>query len=202
MPSAVRERIFEPFFTTKELGKGTGLGLSTVYGIVRQSGGNIWVYSEPGQGTTFKVYLPQVVETPAAEPLLPLDFGSLPKGNETILLVEDDEAVRDLTAQVLRGQGYRVIEATNGDIALSIMREKDPPEVQLLLTDVIMPRMGGKELAEHIRRLRPDIKVIFASGYTEEAITRHGVIAPGSYLLQKPFSLKTLTEKVREVMDQ
>ena len=199
MTPEVSERIFEPFYTTKESGKGTGLGLSVVYGIVKQSGGNIWVYSEPGQGTTFKIYLPRVdEETTALSPQNKAD--SLPKGGETVLLVEDEPSVRRLAARVIRDQGYTLLEAANGEEALNVAQEYDGP-IHLLLTDVIMPQMGGKELAEKLKTVRSKMKALFISGYTDEAIVRHGVLKPGTNFLQKPFSPTTLAQKVREVLD-
>jgi PAS domain S-box-containing protein len=201
MPPEVKDRIFEPFFTTKGKGKGTGLGLSTVYGIVKQSGGNIWVYSEPGKGTTFKIYLPRVEEEVDALPRRD-EPSDLPKGNETILLVEDDSSVRDLAVRFLRGQGYTILEATNGNEAIRIARKSKKEKVHLLLTDMVMPQMGGKELVERFRSIHPEIKVLFISGYTDFAITHHGLSEPNTALLQKPFSLTSLAKKVREVLDK
>jgi CheY-like chemotaxis protein len=201
MTPEVKERIFEPFFTTKEKGKGTGLGLSTVYGIVKQSGGYVWVYSEPGQGTTFKIYLPRVEEEADALHRR-VDVGDLQRGKETVLLVEDEAPVRGLAVRVLRNQGYRVLEAANGQEALSVAREHAGEKIHLLLTDVVMPQMGGTELADRLKALRPEIKVVFTSGYTDEAIVRHGVLEPGTDFLQKPFSPASLAQKVREVLDK
>lgn len=201
MSRGVKEKIFEPFFTTKEKGKGTGLGLSTVYGIVKQSGGNIWVYSEPGHGTTFKIYLPRVEEE--LDALSSRDeTDSLPRGNETILLVEDEPLVRDLAHRFLTEHGYTILEAADGEEALRAAQEHAGKRIHLLLTDVVMPQMGGKELADRLRRLRPSIKVLYTSGYTDEAIVHHGVLDPGTHFLQKPFSPKTLLHKVREVLDR
>jgi len=201
MSPEVKEHIFEPFFTTKEKGKGTGLGLSTVYGIVKQNKGHIWFDSESGKGTTFRIYLPKVEEE--------VDFlhqrdeiGSLPKGNETVLLVEDELPVRNLVAHVLRDQGYRVLVATNGEEALSTAQEYGADRIHLLLTDVVMPQMGGKELADQLKTLKPNIKVLFISGYTDNAIVHHGVLNPGTNFLQKPFSPDALVRKVREVLDR
>ena len=194
MSKDVKEKIFEPFFTTKEKGKGTGLGLSTVYGIVKQSGGIIWVYSEPGHGTTFKIYLPRVEE--ALDAVNGRDgTDSLPGGSETVLLVEDEPLVRDLARRLLSQQGYTILEAADGGEALRIAQEYAGKKIHLLLTDVVMPRMGGKELAEQIKPLRPDIKVLYTSGYTDDAIVHHGVLDPGTHFLQKPFSLKTLSAR-------
>jgi PAS domain S-box-containing protein len=201
MSQEVREKVFEPFFTTKDKGKGTGLGLSTVYGIVKQSGGNIWVYSEPGHGTTFKIYLPKVEEE--LDTLHGRDETEFsPRGSETVLLVEDEQEVRLLAHRLLSQQGYRVLEATNGEEALYVAHEQGGEEIHLLLTDVVMPQMGGKELADQLKILRPDIKVLYTSGYTDDAIVHHGVLEPGIHFLQKPFSLKTLSHKVREVLDR
>jgi CheY-like chemotaxis protein len=197
----IKEKVFEPFFTTKDKGKGTGLGLSTVYGIVKQSGGNIWVYSEPGHGTTFKIYLPRVEEElDSALKREETDF--LPRGNETVLLVEDDPSVRDLAHRLLIGQGYKVLEAANGEEALRVAQENIGEKIHLLLTDVVMPQMGGKELSEKLKQLRPDIGVLYTSGYTDNAIVHHGTLESGTNFLQKPFSPKTLSHKVREVLDQ
>jgi two-component system cell cycle sensor histidine kinase/response regulator CckA len=201
MSQEVREKVFEPFFTTKDKGKGTGLGLSTVYGIVKQSGGNIWVYSEPGHGTTFKIYLPEVEEE--LDRLHGRDETEFsPRGSETVLLVEDEQEVRLLAHRLLSQQGYRVLEATNGEEALYVAQKQSGEKIHLLLTDVVMPRMGGKELADQLKILRPDIKVLYTSGYTDDAIVHHGVLEPGIHFLQKPFSLKTLSHKVREVLDR
>jgi PAS domain S-box-containing protein len=200
MSPEVKEHLFEPFFTTKEKGKGTGLGLSTVYGIVKQSEGDVWVYSEPGQGTTFKIYLPRVEEEASALPHGD-DKDSLPWGRETVLLVEDELSVRGLAVQVLRENGYNLLEAANGIEALRMAQEY-AGEIHLLLTDVVMPQMGGKELADRLKPLRPDIKVLFTSGYTDNAIVHHGVLEPGIDFLQKPFSPVTLAQKVRKVLDK
>ena len=186
---------------TKEEGKGTGLGLSTIYGIVKQSGGNIWVYSEPGRGTTFKIYLPRVEEETDALPVQD-DTDHLPRGNETVLLVEDDPSLRALAARVLRYQGYKVLEATNGHEAIGIAREKFQERIHLLLTDVVMPHMGGRELVKRMKTLHSEIKVLFISGYTDHVITYHTGLKPGTPFLQKPFSPTALAKKVREVLDQ
>jgi len=201
MSPEIKELIFEPFFTTKEEGKGTGLGLSTIYGIVKQSGGNIWVYSEPGRGTTFKIYLPRVEEETGALPVQD-ETDHLPKGNENVLLVEDDPSLRALAARVLRYQGYKVLEATNGHEAIGIAREKFQERIHLLLTDVVMPHMGGRELVKRMKTLHSEIKVLFISGYTDHVITYHTGLKPGTPFLQKPFSPTALAKKVREVLDQ
>lgn len=201
MTKEVKAHLFEPFFTTKEKGKGTGLGLSTCYGIVQQSSGYIWAYSEPGQGTTFKIYLPRVEETPIVQPRREKER-SLPHGNETVLLVEDEPLVRRFAYRVLREQGYTVLEAANGDDALRVVQEFTGEEIHLLFTDVVMPQMGGKELADQLKLLRPNIKVLFTSGYTDNAIVHHGVLNPGFSFLEKPFSPTDLAYKVREVLDR
>jgi PAS domain S-box-containing protein len=201
MPRELKEKVFEPFFTTKEKGKGTGLGLSMVYGIIKQIGGNIWVYSEPGHGTTFKIYLPRVEEQ--LDTFHALDEAdSFPRGDETVLLVEDDPSVRDLALRLLRQQGYTVLEAANGVEALHVAQEHGGEKIHLLLTDVVMPQMGGKELADQLKIFRPDVKVLYTSGYTDDAIVHHGVLEPGTHFLQKPFSLKTLSHKVREILNR
>jgi len=201
IPLKVKEKVFEPFFTTKEKGKGTGLGLSTTYGIVKQSGGNIWVYSEPAHGTTFKIYLPRVEEDlDTLHGRDETDF--LPKGSETVLLVEDEPPVRDLALRLLNQQGYKVLEAGNGEEALRVVQEHIGEKIHLLLTDVVMPQMGGKELADQLKLLRPDVKVLYTSGYTDDAIVHHGVLEPGTHFLQKPFSPVALAQKVREVLDR
>jgi two-component system cell cycle sensor histidine kinase/response regulator CckA len=191
--------IFEPFFTTKEVGKGTGLGLATVFGIIKQSGGNIWVYSEEGHGSTFKIYLPRADE-PVRTTLPPKGEIDMPTGNETVLLVEDDTGVRDLARQVLQRQGYTLLEAKNGEEALELSAQYSGP-IHLLLTDVIMPGMNGKTLADQLAQSHPDLKTLFMSGYTDNTIAHHGVLDPGATFLQKPFSSLTLTHQVRAVLD-
>ncbi|MEK7474542.1 MAG: response regulator [Candidatus Coatesbacteria bacterium] len=199
MDAGTLSHMFEPFFTTKEKGKGTGLGLSTVYGIVKQSGGNIWAYSEPGHGTTFKVYLPLVTEAgePVAAALPPLPARG---GTETILLVEDEQGVRDLAREVLAGLGYRVITGRDGEHALELAGAHADP-IDLLLTDVVMPRMNGRILGERLEILRPGLRILYMSGYTEDAIIQHGLLVSGIAFLEKPFSPTGLAAKVREVLD-
>jgi two-component system cell cycle sensor histidine kinase/response regulator CckA len=190
-------RIFEPFFTTKERGKGTGLGLSTVYGIVKQSGGNIWVYSEPGHGTTFKVYFPRAEKVaPANRPA-----GAAPqaRAGETVLVVEDQPAVRALITSVLESAGYTVLAAADADGALALCRQHDG-DLHLLLTDVVLPGTGGREMARRMLELRPAIKVAFMSGYTDDAIVHHGVLEPGTAFIEKPITADTLLRKVREYL--
>ncbi len=199
MTEEVKAHLFEPFFTTKEKGKGTGLGLATCYGIVKHNGGHIWVYSELGQGTTFKIYFPRVADEPVH--LSPEAAPVLRGGTETILLVEDEASVRELAVHILRQQGYTVLEASNGEEALQLAQQRLPEEIHLLLSDVVMPQMGGRELADKLRELRPDVKVLFTSGYTDDAIIQHGVLKAGLAFLQKPFSPVVLARKVREVLD-
>jgi signal transduction histidine kinase/CheY-like chemotaxis protein len=199
IPHEIQSQIFEPFFTTKEQGKGTGLGLATVYGIVKQSGGYIEVDSEPGQGTTFRVYLPRLDAEPA-----PVDRSARPAaaagGTETILLVEDEEGVRELARDILRASGYTVLEARNGPEALLLCERHQGP-LDMLLTDVVMPRMSGRELAERLAPLRPDLSVLYMSGYTDDAVIRHGVLGAGTAFLQKPFTPAALVLRVRETLD-
>ena len=191
--------IFEPFFTTKEKGKGTGLGLATVYGIVKQSAGSIWVYSEPGQGTTCKIYFPCIEEPmPEAEPARVR--AELAKGSETILVVEDEEGVRSLVCETLKSKGYNVLDARGPSEALTIVEHYVEP-IHMLLTDVVMPQMSGKELAKRLSTVRPGAKVLYMSGYTDDAIVRHGVLEAGTFFLQKPFVPSILLRKVREVLD-
>jgi two-component system, cell cycle sensor histidine kinase and response regulator CckA len=191
--------IFEPFYTTKVAGKGTGLGLATVYGIVKQNGGFVWVYSEPGLGTTFKVYLPRVQSLSSAVRITkPAEHS--PRGCETLLLVEDEVSVRQASRQFLTRSGYNVLEATDGEDALRASREHRGP-IHLMVTDVVMPRMGGPKLAEWLADERPDMKVLFVSGYAENTVLQYGKIDVTTRFLQKPFSLKTLARKVREVLE-
>jgi len=199
MDQRTQARIFDPFFTTKEAGKGTGLGLSTVYGIVKQSGGNIWVYSEVGRGTTFKVYLPRVDEG-AQEYKRSAEIEGAIQGAETVLVAEDEEMVRKLACQILEMSGYRVLEAANGGAALLICERHNEP-IHLLITDVIMPEMGGRELADRLAQLRPEMKVLYMSGYTDNAVVHHGVLNEGANFIEKPFATHALARKVREVLD-
>jgi PAS domain S-box-containing protein len=199
MDEATKARIFEPFFTTKEVGKGTGLGLATVYGIVRQSGGFIWVYSEPGLGTTFKIYLPQVDAVAAGSAARATPTTSH-RGTETVLLVEDAAAVRAVIHEALARQGYTVLDAPNGAEALRIAAGHPGP-IHLLLTDVVMPGLSGRQLSDQLAQIRPETKVLYTSGYTDDAIVRHGVLESGIAYLQKPFSVDGLARKVREVLD-
>lgn len=199
MDDAVRLHIFEPFFTTKEKGRGTGLGLATVYGIVRQAGGHIWLYSEPGQGATFKIYLPRTSD------FIPLEIDSSSAaaplgGSEVVLVVEDEPAVRQLAIQTLKRHGYTVLEATDGEQALRIAQGREH-EISLLITDVVMPQMNGKELADRLQKANPAIFVLYASGYTANTIVHHGVLEPGVAFLSKPFTPVVLARKVREILD-
>ena len=199
MDEATQAHLFEPFFTTKEVGKGTGLGLATVYGIVKQSGGYIWVYSEPGRGTTVKVYLPRV--RGAAEPPLPApELPPLRGGKETVLLVEDAAPVRTLARRSLEARGYRVLDAADGPSALELSA-RHAGEIDVLVTDVVMPGMSGRELAERLAPTRPRMKVLYTSGYTDDAMVRQGVLNAGVAFLQKPFVPDTLARKVRDVLD-
>lgn len=201
MSPEIKERIFDPFFTTKSDGKGTGLGLSTVYSIIKQSGGYIWVYSEPNQGTTFKIFLPRVSED-ADEITCEEAADNFPQGEETILLVEDEDSLRDLTAKVLRDQGYTVLEAANGDEALRLAREFSRQTIHLLVTDLVMPKMGGKELVGQFQLLHPDSRVLFISGYTDGVMIHQASLSPETPFLQKPFSPMEFAKKVREILDQ
>jgi len=223
MTPETKARIFEPFFTTKEKGKGTGLGLSTVYGIVKQSGGYVWVYSELGRGTTFKIYLPRVDAAPDA--MLPAREPATVTGTETILLAEDDDVLRPLAKGLLEKLGYKVLDAADAAAALEAARRYREPihllltdvvmpggsgrelarqlekSLDLLVTDVVMPNMSGRELADELLGVRPNLKVLYVSGYTDDAIVHHGMLEPGLNFLQKPFTPASLARKVREVLD-
>jgi PAS domain S-box-containing protein len=198
MSPEVQARIFEPFYTTKDVGKGTGLGLSTVYGVVKQSGGHLWVYSELGQGTVFKLYFPRLAEAATAShkraPEIPAG------GTETVLLVEDEEAVRQLARRILERKGYRVLESRNGREALA-QATVYGDEIQIILTDVVMPELGGRGLVEQLTEARPNAAVIYMSGYTDDEVLRRGMLEPGSTFIQKPFNPSTLLRMVREALD-
>jgi PAS domain S-box-containing protein len=201
MDEQTRSRVFEPFFTTKGPGKGTGLGLATVYGIVKQSGGDIRLYSECGHGTSFKIYLPRVAEQVTAPAEARSAPTAVPRGDETVLLVEDEPEVRDLAREILEASGYTVLQACDPAEAL-LMAERHAGAIHLLLTDVIMPRQSGRALAERLRPLRPELQVLYMSGYTNEAIARHGVLEPDTVFIQKPFTPAALGRKVRETLDR
>jgi CheY-like chemotaxis protein len=202
IPREIQPKIFDPFFTTKEAGKGTGLGLSTVYGIVKQNMGTIWVYSEPGKGTTFKIYFPRVDVSP--ESTSPVEWASeemeTRRGCETLLVAEDDNLVRDLIRTILSGTGYTVLEARDGMEAWEIARRHKGP-IHMLVTDVVMPRMGGRELANLFANQRTGAKVLFLSGYTDDAIVRHGVLEAGVEFLQKPFRPGELVQRIRTILN-
>jgi CheY-like chemotaxis protein len=198
MDATTRARVFEPFFTTKEKGKGTGLGLSMVYGVVKQSGGYIDLTSEPGAGATFKIYLPKV-----DAPIAALEKTELPaslRGAETILLVEDETSLRVLASHLLESCGYAVLEASSGEDALKLI-QKETREIHLLLTDVVMPGISGRVLADQLVKLRPTLRVLYTSGYTGQTVGAHGVLAEGSHFLPKPFTRETLARKIREALD-
>ena len=200
MDDEVQAHLFEPFFTTKELGKGTGLGLATVYGIVQQSGGHVTVASEPGKGSTFCIYLPQVQENTAAAQPSPRPVEPT-RGKEIILLAEDEDAVRSFARQVLQRSGYEVLEARNGEEAL-LLGQSHPGPIHVLVTDVVMPQLSGYDLAQQLCPSRPDMKVLYLSGYTDSIIFRRGLVVSGPAFLQKPFKPEELSGKVREVLDR
>ena len=199
MDAQTQARIFEPFFTTKEVGKGTGLGLATVYGIVKQSEGSIWVYSEVGRGTTFKIYLPSV-EGHVTEVAAGMEDPESLRGAETVLVVEDEEVVREMATEILRESGYHVLEAKHANEAL-ILAAQYEGKIHLMLTDVVMPQMSGRDLAEQLTPLRPEMKVLYMSGYTDDAIVHHGVLEEGTAFIGKPFSIDGLARKLRETLD-
>ena len=199
MDRETQTRVFEPFFTTKSQGKGTGLGLSTVYGIVKQSNGSIWIYSEKGLGTTVKIYLPVADETVDATGPSPQTTSSK-QGTETLLLVEDEEQVRNLASRILSAYGYTVIEAADGQSALGLIQENQA-SIHLLITDVVMPRMSGRQLADQMPSTHPGIKVLYMSGYTDDAIVHHGIVDADIEFIQKPFTPAALAQKVRDVLD-
>jgi two-component system, cell cycle sensor histidine kinase and response regulator CckA len=200
MTEEVKAHLFEPFFTTKEVGKGTGLGLATVFGIVKQSGGHVKTYSEIGYGTTFKIYLPSVAEV---IPRVKTQAKPAPAatGRETILLVEDEKAVRTMTRLALQASGYTLLEAADGEEAIRVCEQHRGP-IHLLVSDVVMPQMGGRQLAERLTALHTKMRVLFASGYTDDAVVRHGVLQAEVAFLQKPFSMDALQRKVRAVLDE
>jgi CheY-like chemotaxis protein len=201
MSEQVKAHLFEPFFTTKEDGKGTGLGLATCYSIIKQSGGHILVYSEPGQGTTFKIYLQWIEEEVSSLPLRD-DAGYLPRGNETVVVAEDEPLVRNLAVRILREHGYTVLEAGNGNEAMHIFNKHAEEKIHLLMTDVVMPHMGGKDLADLVKTCRPDTKILFTSGYTDSSLVlQHNLLRPDIAFLEKPFSPGALLRKTREVLD-
>jgi CheY-like chemotaxis protein len=199
MDTETQAHIFEPFFTTKEKGKGTGLGLATVYGIVKQSGGYIWVYSEPGHGTSFKIYLPRIEDQSATALREPVEVAALPRGSETVLLVEDEKGVRELAREYLQMSGYSVLEAPDGQAALELA-SMHRGSIDLLMTDVVMPGLNGRELADRMNQIRPGIKILYMSGYADQAIGRRGILETEAALLQKPFTLAALTSKLREIL--
>jgi len=199
MDADTKARIFEPFFTTKEAGRGTGLGLATVYGIVKQSGGYIWVYSEPGRGSTFKIYLPQT-EEPLDEFLPESGAPTAARGTETVLLVEDDEALQKLTRECLEEAGYQVLAARDGPQALRVSRDY-AGEIHLLLTDVVLPGISGPELAQQLRASRAGIRFLFVSGYADASLLQQGLLNPSANLVQKPFRPLELAQKVREILN-
>ncbi len=201
MDEATRTRIFEPFFTTKDVGRGTGLGLATLYATVQRAGGNVWVYSEVGQGTTFKLYLPRAAQSDVrrltSRPPMPAATLS---GTETILVVEDDDLLRAAARRMLLRGGYQVLDAASGGDAL-IVAEQHDGLIELLWTDVVMPHLGGKDVARRLAVSRPEMRVLYMSGYTDEAIVHHGVLDENVAIVQKPFTPQQLLESVRAVLD-
>jgi CheY-like chemotaxis protein len=200
MAPDILARIFEPFFTTKEKGRGTGLGLSMVYGVVKQSGGDITVQSEPGKGSTFRILLPVSTDEPRSKRPRP-KAKTAPRGIETILLVEDEESVRHIASKILKAKGYEILSAENGEKALEVLRAHTGA-IHLLLSDIVMPGMNGKQLALEAGKLRPGLRTLFISGYTNEVVSKHGVLESGTDLLLKPFTPESLASKVREILDR
>jgi signal transduction histidine kinase len=200
MTAEVKRRLFEPFFTTKAAGKGTGLGLATCHNIVQQCGGRIEVHSEPGQGTTFKIHFPRI-DQPLTVAAAPAPTGSLPRGTERLLLVEDDQSLRIMARRILQAQGYAVLTAANGLEALQVVNQQQGPPIQLVVTDVVMPQMGGLAMAEWLKATDPALKILFTSGYTDEAIAQHGVLDAGMAFLPKPYTPALLANKVRAMLD-
>jgi two-component system, cell cycle sensor histidine kinase and response regulator CckA len=197
----VKAHLFEPFFTTKEKGKGTGLSLASCYGIVKQNSGHIEGISEPGRGTTFEIYLPVTEEKAKPEPRI-LENQPIPRGTETVLLAEDEPAVRTMVATILQGQGYRVLEAGNGDEALRLARQHAGEEIHLLLTDIVMPQMGGVDLAERFSAERPGAKVIFTSGCADQPLIHQSIRSASMEFIRKPFKPAELAYKIREALDK
>jgi two-component system, cell cycle sensor histidine kinase and response regulator CckA len=199
MDAEVLAHMFEPFFTTKGLGQGTGLGLATVYGIVRQVGGQVMVYSEPGRGTSFKIYLPRL-EGDSEQAAVAAPTGPAPGGTETVLLVEDETPLRVLIHEILVKSGYRVLQGSRPDEALAVSAAHAGP-IDLVLTDVILPNMSGRQVADAVLATRPGTRVLFMSGYTDDAISHHGILDPGMHFLEKPFTADSLLRKVRDVLE-
>jgi CheY-like chemotaxis protein len=199
MPKDIVEKATEPFFTTKPAGQGTGLGLSQVYGFVKQSGGHLRIYSEPGEGTTVKIYLPRCVASVQELPPPTIDPRLQEGSGETILVVEDDADVRDYVVETLRGVGYRVLEAVDAEAALAVLATNT--QIQLMLTDVVMPGMNGRALADSVRRSHPGVKTLFMTGYSRNAIVHQGRLDPGVALIQKPFSQASLAFRIRTILD-
>ncbi|MEW6201389.1 MAG: ATP-binding protein, partial [bacterium] len=198
MSKELQSRIFEPYFTTKEKGEGTGLGLAIVYGIVKQNGGHIWVYSEEGKGTTFKIYFPQTEET-VDDVVIPVDVPKPKRNIETVLIVEDEDALRSFLTRIFKRKGYNVLEARHGGEALRVC-QKHPGHIDLMVTDVIMPEMSGQELTKRIMPQRPGMKVLYMSGYTNNTIVKHGFLEPGTHFIEKPFSMSAIEQKAREML--